>query len=155
MLERTATILKENRREVLALAHALESHKTLTGEDVVAVLEGRPGPLIDGSVYADDEFISKLEEYHRAAHHSHRNHTKLALELPVPPGGQAPQEAATDALPPADTSIWRRPEPPISPAPIGIPTGNGSAPTPDDSRIPPMPESANGPAPPHPDSTQS
>jgi ATP-dependent Zn protease len=42
MLERTATILKENRREVLALAHALESHKTLTGEDVIAVLEGRP-----------------------------------------------------------------------------------------------------------------
>jgi cell division protease FtsH len=153
MLERTATILKENRREVLALAHALESHKTLTGEDVVAVLEGRPGPLIDGSVYADDGFISKLEAYHRAAHSAHRNHTRLTVELPVAPGAQPPQEPAADA-PPTDTSIWRRPEPPVSPAPIGFPAGNGSGPKPDDSRTPPTPESANGQAPPHPDATQ-
>ena len=39
LLKEVAEILKANRREVLTLAHALESHKTLTGEDVVAVLE--------------------------------------------------------------------------------------------------------------------
>ena len=34
-------ILRENRAGVLAVAHALETHKTLTGEDVEAVLDGR------------------------------------------------------------------------------------------------------------------
>ena len=111
MLERTVTILKENRRQVLALAHALESHKTLTGEDVVAVLEGRPGPLIDGSVYARDEFITELEGYHRAALHAHRNHAKLTLALPAVPG-QAPMALVAADTPAADTSIWRRPDPP-------------------------------------------
>jgi cell division protease FtsH len=82
MLERTAGLLQENRREVLALAHALESHKTLTGEDVVAVLEGRPGPLVDGSVYADDGFITELEDYHRSALAAHRTQTKPDISLP-------------------------------------------------------------------------
>jgi cell division protease FtsH len=144
MLERTATILKENRREVLALAHALESHKTLTGEDVIAVLEGRPGPLIDGSIYSDDGFTSELEVYHRAALNSHRNHAKLAVALPTPPSERAPDEVAADA-PGADTSIWRRPEPvsgsgPVAPAPISFPAGQGSAPTPEDNGFPPPSE---------------
>src|SRR6185436_50009 len=86
MLARTAEILEENRREVLALAHALETHKTLTGEDVVAVLEGRPGPLIDGSAYADSEFATELEGYHEAVLEAHRNHAKLTVPLPVAPG---------------------------------------------------------------------
>jgi ATP-dependent Zn protease len=108
MLERTATILKENRREVLALAHALETHKTLTGEDVIAVLEGRPGPLIDGTAYADEEFLTLLENYHRAALAAHRNHTKLGMALPTAPG----QPIVLDGDPelPGDPSIWRRPE---------------------------------------------
>ena len=38
---RAEELLQENRLQVLALAHALEPHKTLSGEDVVAVLEGR------------------------------------------------------------------------------------------------------------------
>jgi ATP-dependent Zn protease len=140
MLERTATILKENRREVLALAHALESHKTLTGEDVVAVLEGRPGPLIDGSVYADDRFVSELEAYHRAALSSHRSHAKITVTLPVPPA----EREITAGAPDADTSIWRRPEPPSgngsgSPAPIGFPGGNGPAPVPEAGEAPPQP----------------
>ena len=128
MLERTATILKENRREVLALAHALESHKTLTGEDVVAVLEGRPGPLIDGSVYADDRFVSELEAYHRAALSSHRSHAKITVTLPVPPA----EREITAGAPDADTSIWRRP------APSNLPSGNRSAPEADQSP-PPQP----------------
>ena len=44
LLDRAEEILRENRREVLAMAHALETHKTLTGEDVEAVVEGREGP---------------------------------------------------------------------------------------------------------------
>ena len=44
LLEKAAELLTEHRPRVLALAHALESHKTLTGDDVIAVLEGTRGP---------------------------------------------------------------------------------------------------------------
>jgi hypothetical protein len=118
MLERTATILKENRREVLSLAHALESHKTLTGEDVLAVLHGRPGPLVDGSIYADETFVSELEVYHRAVLHAHRNHTKLTMTLPsraVP----EPVGAVADVPLPNDTTIWQRPPAADRPSPNG------------------------------------
>ena len=41
---------------MLAIAHALETHKTLTGEDIEAVVEGREGPLVDGRIYAEPGF---------------------------------------------------------------------------------------------------
>ena len=153
MLERTATILKENRREVLALAHALETHKTLTGEDVIAVLKGRPGPLIDGSIYSNDEFASELEGYHRAVLDAHRNHTKLEVALPARPSEEPIEELA------ADTSIWRRPDlpsanGPVAPAPVGFPAGNESVPPPEDRETLPPPGSASGAAPPEPGSAQ-
>jgi cell division protease FtsH len=110
MLERTATILKENRHKVLALAHALETHKTLTGEDVVAVLEGRPGPLVDGTAYGDETFIAELETYHRAALTAHREHTKLTMAMPFRPGMRV-----IEAMPADDPNIWRRPEPAADP----------------------------------------
>jgi hypothetical protein len=123
MLERTATLLKENRREVLALAHALESHKTLTGEDVLAVLEGRPGPLIDGTIYGDDTFISELEMYHRAVLHAHRTHSKLTATLPT---RHNPEQlvlvADQAAIASGDPTIWQRP----ADAPSS--NGNGSSP---------------------------
>jgi len=122
MLERTAAILEENRRQVLALAHALETHKTLTGEDVVAVLEGRPGPLVDGSIYADEDFLAGLEQYHRAALEAHRSHSKLAAALPGSARAEA-VTAGTDPAVPPDTSVWRRPRP------VTAPTGNGSTPS--------------------------
>ncbi|GAA0252250.1 AAA family ATPase [Cryptosporangium japonicum] len=118
MLARTAEILAENRAQVLALAHALETHKTLTGEDVVAVLEGRPGPLVDGSIYADDGFTSMLEEYHRAALDAHRSHGKLTASLPRDARNE-PVVLVEAATFPGDTSVWRRPN--------GA-TPNGSAP---------------------------
>ena len=34
----------ENRSQVLAVTHALEAHKTLSGDDIEAVIEGAPGP---------------------------------------------------------------------------------------------------------------
>jgi hypothetical protein len=69
---------------VLALAHALETHKTLSGEDVVAVLEGRNGPLVDGRPYAERQFLAELETYHEAAVEAHRGHARLARPLPAP-----------------------------------------------------------------------
>jgi cell division protease FtsH len=83
LLVKAEEILRGNERHVLALAHALESHKTLSGEDVTAVLEGQRGPLVDGRPYADDEFIARLREYHRAAALAHREHSVPELPLPV------------------------------------------------------------------------
>ncbi|MFI5952281.1 AAA family ATPase [Cryptosporangium sp. NPDC051539] len=117
MLVRTAEILEANRREVLALAHALETHKTLTGEDVIAVIEGMPGPLVDGSIYADDQFADELETYHVAALAAHRGHGKLTALMPDSSGREPVGVGAGDQAASSDGSIWRRP-----------PSRNGSAP---------------------------
>jgi ATP-dependent Zn protease len=92
LLERTEAILKENRATVLALAHALETHRTLTGEDVEAVVEGRDGETVDGTAYRDPDFVKRLEDYHSAAVRAHRGHTPLALSLPS--GRRAADSAA-------------------------------------------------------------
>jgi cell division protease FtsH len=133
MLERTVAILNENRREVLALAHALETHKTLTGEDVVAVLEGRPGPLIDGTAYADAEFATQLEGYHQAVMEAHRSHAKLTVALPVAPGSETADDITVyelDAEADSDLEVWRRPNPPV-PTPLNLQSGNGQGPPPE------------------------
>jgi hypothetical protein len=119
LLERTAAILTEERHRVLALAHALETHKTLTGEDVVAVLEGRPGPLIDGTAYADEDFLRELEGYHQAALTAHRGHAKLAHTMPAAPrtgnpnNGSVPAEVEpepeVETPTPVGTNPWARP----------------------------------------------
>ena len=83
LLVKAEEILRDNERYVLALAHALESHKTLSGEDVTAVFEGGRGPLVDGAPYADDAFIAKLREYHLAAKRAHQQHNQPELTLPV------------------------------------------------------------------------
>jgi len=84
LLVRAEDVLRENERDVLALAHALESHKTLSGEDVTAVFEGTRGPLVDGTVYTDDAFIDRLREYHAAAKLAHQQHSKPAIPMPTP-----------------------------------------------------------------------
>jgi cell division protease FtsH len=82
LLAKAESILTENRSRVLALAHALEQHKTLTGEDVIAVLEGKQGPLVDGTPYSDPALITELESYHVAAVQAHREHAGLGTPLP-------------------------------------------------------------------------
>ncbi len=103
MLDRVESLLKESRRQVLALAHALEIHRTLTGDDVEAVLEGRLGPAVDGRPYGDPRFAHMLEDYHRAAADAHQGHGHVLLTMPeatVPvPSDQVaarPRDAATD-----------------------------------------------------------
>jgi ATP-dependent Zn protease len=100
LLDRSGEILRENRRHVLALAHALETHKTLSGEDVVAVLEHTQGPLVDGRPYGDEEFMTRLEAYHLAAARAHREHSQEQLSMPAPAPALAP--VAAGALPPAE-----------------------------------------------------
>jgi ATP-dependent Zn protease len=94
LLQRTEEIIRENRRQVLALSHALEIYKTLSGEDVVAVLEHGRGPLVDGTAYGDEAFLEELEEYHRSASRAHREHSEVQLPLPAPPRLAAAMPAA-------------------------------------------------------------
>jgi cell division protease FtsH len=84
LLSRTEEIIRENRQQVLSLAHALETHKTLTGDDVIAVIDCTEGPLIDGRPYADAEFNRELEEYHARAAAAHRTHSKVVMPMPMP-----------------------------------------------------------------------
>jgi hypothetical protein len=108
LLEEARQLLLQNRREVLTLAHALETHKTLTGEDAVAVLERRRGPLVDGTVYSDPAFVRQIEAYHRAAVAAHRGHSKLTLALPVTPD---PITVSWAPAPPLPDAVWRGPTP--------------------------------------------
>lgn len=104
LLAQAESILRDNRAAVLSIAHALETHKTLSGDDIQAVLEHRAGVSVDGSVYADGVFLSQLEEYHSAAAGAHRGHTSIQLALPA--GGRHPvdmlgaSEAAAVPAPP-------------------------------------------------------
>jgi cell division protease FtsH len=83
LLDRTEKLLASNRRQVLALAHALETNKTVTGEDVRAVIEGEQGPLIDGRPYHTDEFREAAEAYHALVVTAHQRHAKVEAPLPV------------------------------------------------------------------------
>ena len=53
LYERTWGLLEENRAEVLGVAHGLEIHKTLTGDDIAAIVDGTAGPTVDGRPYHD------------------------------------------------------------------------------------------------------
>jgi ATP-dependent Zn protease len=95
LLERAETLLQEHRSDVLVLAHALETHKTIAGEDVIAVLDGTRGPLIDGSAYREPGFLAELEVYHGAVEAAHDRHEKVSMPLPMT-NGQTPEPEAVD-----------------------------------------------------------
>jgi cell division protease FtsH len=79
---RTEQMLRENRREVLAIAHALETYKTVTGEDIEAIIEGHQGPLVDGRPYHNPQFLELAEQYHARAVAAHQGHSRVDVPLP-------------------------------------------------------------------------
>jgi hypothetical protein len=85
MFERAERLLQQNRLMVLALAHALETHKTISGDDVAAIMENRKGPLVDGRVYHTPYFAQVAEHYHRLAVVAHKNHARVEVPLPTLP----------------------------------------------------------------------
>ena len=112
MLAKAEASLIEHRQRVLALAHALEQHKTLTGEDVIAVLEGRPGPLVDGTPYTEPELLAELESYHEAAVEAHRRHAAMRTPLPVPRLVPTPSPTPPgDGIPESDAAWKHDPAP--------------------------------------------
>jgi ATP-dependent Zn protease len=103
MFARVTELLRENRIWVLALAHALEKQKTVPGEDIAAIIEGRPGPTIDGRLYHDPEFQRQLEEYHAGALRAHKQSDRTAIPLPRTPEPEpVPVAATTYARPNGD-----------------------------------------------------
>ncbi|MEV4899292.1 ATPase, partial [Nonomuraea sp. NPDC055795] len=140
LLEKTERLLREHRREVLGVAHALETHRTLDGDDVAAIIERRAGPLVDGSVYASDELHAELEDYHREAARAHHEHGRIERELP----GVAPDEVMEPTTVPLRNPPL--PAPPLPASPVSappVPAPAGSAPP---MPAPPMPAPA-APAP--------
>ena len=94
MLRRTAELLSQERLAILAVAHALETNKTVTGEDVEAIIEGRPGPLIDGRIYHTGRFAEMADDYHREAVAAHKGHADVRVPLPVLTGEFEPHPTA-------------------------------------------------------------
>ena len=136
LYRKTEYLLEDNRRQILAITHALEAHKTMTGEDVQAVIECTRGPLVDGRVYADPAFAQVLEDYHAEVVAAHRELRTISTPLPVP--SRIDDEEVLAALPvvagangnghsPADDSRSPWAGPAIEPAP-----GNGTEPAADD-----------------------
>jgi ATP-dependent Zn protease len=99
LYERTEAVLSANRREILALTHALETHKTITGEDVEAIMEGRTGPTVDGRRYHEPDFLNVAERYHSDAVRAHRGQTRELHKLPEL--GRAAASSSAEAPPTA------------------------------------------------------
>jgi ATP-dependent Zn protease len=106
LLQRTEALLAENWLEVLAVTHALETNKTLTGDDIKAVVDGTPGPLIDGTEYRSPEFAEQAKEYHQRVLIAHQRHAPVDVPLPTLNG----QAQSTGELAAADA-----PAPPTGP----------------------------------------
>jgi ATP-dependent Zn protease len=83
LYEVTQRLLEENRAEVLAVAHALETHKTVSGDDVEAIIEGREGSLVDGRPYHEAAFMQDVERYHEAALVAHKAHSAVDVMMPA------------------------------------------------------------------------
>jgi len=116
LLAQVQEIITENRDHVLSLAHALETHKTLTGDDVVAVIKRQQGPFVDGRPYADPAMIRDLEDYHDHAAAAHRAHSKITLGMPEIPKPVLAASGPGNWLVAPDSD------------PLGIQDGNGRGP---------------------------
>ncbi len=84
LAERTSALLADNRASVLAVGHALEAHKTISGQDVVAIIKGERGPVVDGRPYRIPGFAAQLEAYHLRVLTAHGGDRGLPLPVPAP-----------------------------------------------------------------------
>jgi hypothetical protein len=125
LLERAHALLADNRGHVLAIAHALETHKTISGDDIVAVFEGGVGPLVDGRHYQEAGIADELETYHASVVEAMRTATRVKVPLPVLNGHRQLAMAGLVAYPapypdPALAGGWY-PGYPVPQPPAGYP----------------------------------
>jgi ATP-dependent Zn protease len=148
LLARAHDLLDENRIQVLAVAHALETYKTVSGDDVVAVIEGGVGLQVDGRSYHEPGAADRLEEYHAAVVRA--MHTTSRVEVPLPVfNGYRPVAAAAYA--PVAAPALSSPQPFVPPAPPppppAAPPPPPAPPPPAPSPPPPAPAPPQEPAP--------
>ena len=105
LMAETLEMLEDNRRFVLAIAHALETYKTITGDDIDAIFRGTTGPTLDGWVYHTDEFLLSYEAYHLSTIEAHKTQAKPSRELPV----IASRPVGTNGWAPPRPAVPRRP----------------------------------------------
>ena len=103
-------MLDDNRRFVLAIAHALETHKTITGDDIDAIFRGTTGPTLDGWVYHTDEFLLSYEAYHLSTIEAHQAQAKPSRALPVIAAQPSGEGHATAGPPPGRPPVPGRRE---------------------------------------------
>src|SRR5262245_53121109 len=96
ILRRTEVLLADNRLEVLAVTHALETNKTLTGDDIQAIVDGTPGPLVDGTEYHTPEFAEQAQEYHERVVIAHKEHASVDVPMPTLNGQRGPDFVAVE-----------------------------------------------------------
>lgn len=85
LFERTQEFIEAEQRFVMAIAHALEEHYTVSGEDVAAIMQGSVGPVVDGRWYHTDDFVHQYRRYHEAALYAFHHQTQLMVDLPRAP----------------------------------------------------------------------
>lgn len=100
ILDEATRILTENRLMVLAIAHALETHKTISGDDVAAIFEARQGPKVNGRDYHHPSFLEVADRYHNEALVAHRMTGRVEVPLPVLARGNPQLVASSEPLPP-------------------------------------------------------
>jgi len=88
---------------VMAVTHALETNKTLTGDDIKAIVDGTPGPLVDGTGYHTEDFAEQAKEYHDRVLIAHQEHAAVDVPLPTLNGqrGVPPIDFIVPEAPPA------------------------------------------------------
>jgi hypothetical protein len=111
IFDRATVLLSENRWFVQAVANAMLSKRTITGEDVDAIYQGGDGPTVDGEWYHRPSTRALLDDFHGAARRAHEVH-EVAFDV-LPP---AMPEASVTALPPPamaarSVSPWAPPLP--------------------------------------------
>jgi ATP-dependent Zn protease len=100
ILDEATTLLQENRLMVLAIAHALETHKTISGDDVAAIFEARQGPKVNGRDYHHPSFLEVADRYHNEALVAHQMTGRVEVPLPVLARGNPQLVASSAPLPP-------------------------------------------------------
>jgi cell division protease FtsH len=111
LADRTGVLLGEERHNVLSVAHALEVHKTITGEDVSAIVNGSEGPVVDGRPYQTPDFAATLESYHEQVKQAHSGRDRrLGIPIPIPipvPAGKTVEPISAWENPATDSSAER------------------------------------------------
>ncbi|MCC6436435.1 MAG: AAA family ATPase [Acidimicrobiales bacterium] len=82
LYQRTYELIDANRWFLAAIAHALQQHHTITGEDVDAIYKGTQGPTLDGAVYRSDGFLEQYGSYLGAAQDAHRAQSQIRAIMP-------------------------------------------------------------------------